>query len=136
MMGHQINYYNGALTVALTVRIDGRVHTQETLQDIRQHLDQLEGRAAVVLDFTLCTGLDQQFKSMLYRILQHQSVAAVGICGINTMVEADVRDIVTVLSRVRRVVVKPTETDLLTAFGLAAPPQRKLTGMLAYLKKE
>lgn len=132
MMAHQINFYNGALTV----RLDGRVHTQETLQDIRQHLEELEQRAAVILDMTLCTGFDQQFKSMLYRILQHHSVGIVGICGVTAAIENDVKDLVVVLSRVRRVVIKQTEADLLAEFGLAAAPERKLTGMLAYLKKE
>ena len=130
-MGHQINYYNRALTI----RIDGRVQTQEVLQDIRQHLDQLESRSAVILDTTLCTGFDQLFKSMFHRILQHQQVGVVGICGVTDLVEADVQDIVTVLSRVRRVVVKPTEADLLAEFGLAEP-EHKLSGMLAYLKKD
>jgi hypothetical protein len=131
LMGHQVNYYNGVLTV----RIDGRVHTQEILQDIRQNLDQLEKRAAVILDTTLCSGFDQLFKSMLYRILQHQYVGVVGIFGVNAAIEQDMRDIVTVLSRVRRVVVRDTEAELMTEFGLAEP-EHKLSGMLAYLKKD
>jgi hypothetical protein len=130
-MSHQINYYNRVLTV----RIDGRVHTQEILQDIRQHLDELESRSAVILDMTLCSGFDQQFKSMLHRILQHQLVGIVGICGVTDAIEADIQDIVTVLGRVRRVVVKPTEAELMTEFGLAEP-EHKLSGMLAYLKKD
>ena len=131
-MGHTINYYNGALTVT----VEGRVHTQEILQDIREQLDKLEDRAAVILDMTLCIGFDQQFKSMLHRILQHQHVGVVGFCGVGPSIEADMRDIVVVLGRVRRVVVKPTEAELLKEFGLAAPTEHKLTGMLAYLKKE
>src|SRR5260370_19866607 len=132
-MGHQVSGYDGVLTV----RLDGRVDAQSFLQDLRDQLDLQTAKQIVILDTTLSGSFDQFLKSMLFRTFQHHSVGVVGICGVNSEVKQDIDDLVTVLSRVRKVIVGETEADLRVALGLTAPlPQdRKFGGMLAYLKK-
>jgi hypothetical protein len=132
-MSHQTNYYDGVLTV----RLDGRANAQEVYQDIRANLDIQSAPIIAILDLTLATSFDQQLKSTFYRALQHHHVAQIGICGVNAEVSKDVNDLLPVLRRVRRVTITETEADLRAAFGLAAPlpEHKKLSGMLAYLKK-
>jgi hypothetical protein len=90
-----------------------------------------------ILDLTLANSFDQQLKSTFYRAFQHHYIAAVGICGVSGLLSKDIDDLVSVLRRVRKVVVSETEADLRAELGLAAPEaeQKKLSGMLAYLKK-
>ena len=132
-MSHQVSVYDGVLTV----RLDGRVNAQEVIQDIRTNLDSQTAPVIVIVDLTLAGSFDQQLKSMFYRIFQHHFVSVVGLCAVNSEVEKDVNDLLQVLRRVRKVIVSPTEADLRVELGLAAPqpPQKKLTGMLGYLKK-
>ncbi len=132
-MSHQISCYDGVLTV----RLDGRANAQDVYQDIRASLDNQSTPVIAILDLTLAASFDQQLKSAIYRACQHHQLAHVGICGVNPEVSKDVNDVLPVLRRVRRVVVSETEADLRADLGLAAPlpQQRKLSGMLAYLKK-
>jgi hypothetical protein len=132
-MSHQVSVYDGVLTV----RLDGRVSAQEVIQDIRSNLDSQSKPVTVILDLTLAASFDQQLKSMLYRAFQHHNVACVGFCGLNPEVEKDVNDLLVVLRRVRTVSVGQTEADVRVELGLTAaqPQQKKLNGMLAYLKK-
>jgi hypothetical protein len=132
-MSHQISCYDGVLTV----RLDGRASAQEVYQDIRTNLDNQTTPVITILDLTLATSFDQQLKSTFYRACQHHQVANVGICGVNLEVSKDVADLLPVLRRVCRVIVSPTEADLRADLGLATalPQQKKLSGMLTYLKK-
>jgi len=132
-MGHHVSSYEGVLTV----RLDGRVDTQAFLQDLRDCLDSQTSAQTVILDTTLSGGFDQFLKSMLFRAFQHHSVGIIGICGVNEEVKQDVEDLVTVIGRVRKVIVRETEADLRVELGLVAPManNRKFGGMLAYLKK-
>ena len=132
-MTHQLSSYSNVLTV----RLNGRVNPQEVYQDVRTNLDAQATPVTVILDMTLATHFDQQLKSLFYRLFQHHKVARVGVCGINGQMKHDVDDLLVVLRRVRNVVVSETESDLRVDLGLVAPlPQhRKMTGMLAYLKK-
>jgi hypothetical protein len=133
-MTHQLSSYSNVLTV----RLDGRVNAQEVYQDILNTLAKQPVPITVILDMTLATQFDQQLKSLFYRVFQHHRVARVGVCGINGQVQHDVDDLLVVLRRVRTVTVSETEADLRVEMGLAAPlpQQRKLSGMLAYLKKD
>ncbi len=132
-MSHHVTCLDGVLTI----RLDGRSVAQEVYQDIRTCLDDQSMPVIAVLDLTLASGLDQQLKSMLYRAFQHHLIARAGICGINPNVSQDVADLLPVLRRVRKITVSETEPDLRAALGLiAATPQRKLSGILAYLKKD
>ena len=132
-MTHQLSSYNNVLTV----RLDGRINAQEVYQDVLANLGMQTAPITVILDMTLATQFDQQLKSLFYRVFQHHQVARVGVCGINGQVQHDVDDLLTVLRRVRNVMVSETEADLRVDMGLAAPlpQQRKMSGMLAYLKK-
>jgi len=132
-MTHQLSSFSNVLTV----RLHGRVNPQEIYQDILHHLDQQSAPVTVILDMTLATQFDQQLKSLFYRVFQHHRVARVGVCGINSQIEADVTDLLNVLRRVRNVTISETESDLRVDMGLSAPlpQQRKMSGMLAYLKK-
>ena len=132
-MPYQVSCYD----TVLTVRIDGRCNPQELYLELRSALDNQSAPVIAILDLTLAASFDQQLKSMFYRALQHHYVAAVGICGVNAMLAKDVDDVIPVLRRIRRVVVAETDSDVRAELGLTAPiePSRKLTGMLAYLKK-
>ncbi len=132
-MPHQVAYYDNVLTV----RLDGRCNAQEVHQDMRSNLDTQSAPVTAILDMTLATSFDQQLKSTFYRAFQHHYVAAVGICGVSDPVSQDINDLVSVLRRVRKVAVCETEADVRAELGLATGDvqQKKLSGMLAYLKK-
>ncbi len=132
-MPYQVSLCDDVLTIGL----DGRCHPQELYFELRSALDKQAVPAVVIIDLTLAIGFDQQIKSMFHRILQHHNVSVVGICGVNAVLQKDVEEIVPVLRRVRRVVLAETNADLRTVLGLApaAEPPKKLSGMLAYLKK-
>jgi hypothetical protein len=132
-MSHQVSAYEGVLTV----RLDGRVNAQEVIQEIRANLDSQSAPVTVIVDLTLAASFDQQLKSMFYRIFQHHNVSCIGFCGVNPEVEKDVNDLLPVLRRVRTVAISQTEADLRVELGLTAPQpgQKKLSGMLGYLKK-
>ncbi len=132
-MPYQISLFDGVLTA----RLDGRCNPQDLYLEIRGVLDKQTTPIVMIIDMTLAIGFDQQLKSMLYRMLQHHYISMVGICGVNSMLTKDVDEVVPVLRRLRRVVIAETEADLRIGLGLAptAEPPRKLTGMLAYLKK-
>jgi hypothetical protein len=132
-MPHQVAYYDKVLTI----RLDGRCVAQQVHQDMRNSLDNQSAPVTAILDLTLATAFDQQLKSTFYRAFQHHYVAAVGICGVSDPVSKDVNDLVSVLRSVRKVVVCETEADARAELGLAAgeAQQKKLSGMLAYLKK-
>src|SRR5262252_2731946 len=98
-MGHQVSSYEGIVTI----RLDGRVETQPFLQDLRAQLDQHTEKQTIIFDTTLSAGFDQYLKSMLFRMFQHHSVGTVGICGVNPEVKPDIDELVTVLSRGRKV---------------------------------
>jgi len=132
-MSHHITCYDEVLTV----RLDGRASAPEVYQEVRAQLDSQSLPVVAILDLTLASNFDQQLKSTFYRAFQHHLVARIGICGVNAEVAKDVNDLLPVLRRVRKVVVSQTEADLLADLGLAAPlpQQKKLSGMLNYLKK-
>lgn len=131
-MAHHVSVYNGVMIV----RLDGRVNAPEVVQDIRTNLDHQSSPVIVIVDFTLASSFDQHLKSMFYRILQHHYVSVVGMCGINSELANDLNDFLPVLRRVRKVVVNITEADLRADLGLTVgQPQKKLGGMLTYLKK-
>jgi hypothetical protein len=132
-MKHQVTYYNGVLTV----RLNGRANVMDVAHDIRNILEKQVGSTVAILDLTFANSFDQQFKSMFYRIFQHRLITCVGVCGINPQVSKDVNDLLTVLRRSRRVVLGETEADLRSELGLVSPliQQKKLSGMLSYLKK-
>jgi Ni,Fe-hydrogenase III small subunit len=130
-MSHFVRTYDGVVTI----RLDGRTNAQQVYLDILNTLNAQNIPAIVFLDMTLATSVDQNLKAVLYRAMQHRMVARIGICGINEIVERDVKDIISALERVRKVTVAGTEPDLRDAFGLTAAQPKKLTGMLAYLKK-
>ena len=132
-MPHQVTYYDNVLTV----RLDGRCNAQEVHQDMRNTLDSQSAPITTILDMTLATSFDQQLKSTFYRAFQHHYVAAVGICGVSGPLSKDVEDLVSVLHRVRKVAVCETEADVRAELGLGTGDvqQKKLSGMLAYLKK-
>jgi hypothetical protein len=132
-MPHQVTYYDQVLTI----RLDGRCIAQKVRQDMRNNLDNQSAPVIAILDLTLANSFDQQLKSTFYRAFQHHYIAAVGICGVSGLLSKDIDDLVSVLRRVRKVVVSETEADLRAELGLAAPEaeQKKLSGMLAYLKK-
>lgn len=129
-MSHQVSCYGGVLTI----RLDGRVQASHLAQDIHSKIATQSTPITVVLDVTLSTCFDQVLKSMLYRALQNHLITRIGVCGINERVKHDVMNFALALSRVRTVLVSETETDLRTELGLT-PQQKKLTGMLNYLKK-
>jgi hypothetical protein len=132
-MKHQVTYYNGVLTV----RLNGRANVMDVAHDIRSTIEKQVGSIVAILDLTFANSFDQQFKSMFYRIFQHRLITCVGVCGINAQVGKDVNDLLTVLRRSRRVVLGETESDLRSDLGLVSPlvQQKKLSGMLSYLKK-
>jgi hypothetical protein len=130
-MSYQVSCYGGVLTI----RLDGRVQASQLVQDIHEKIASQTTPVTVILDTTLSTCFDQVLKSMLYRTLQNHLITRIGVCGINERVKHDVMNFVLALSRVRSVSVKETEADLRADFGLSSPQQKKLTGMLTYLKK-
>lgn len=132
-MKHQVSYYNGVLTV----RLNGRANVMDVAHDVRNIVEKQVGSIVAILDLTFANSFDQQFKSMFYRIFQHRLVTCVGVCGINAQVSKDVNDLLTVLRRTRRVVQGETEADLRSELGMVSPlmQEKKLSGMLSYLKK-
>ncbi len=132
-MPYQVSLYDHVLTV----RLDGRCHPQDLDLELRSVLEKQAAPVIVIIDLTLAIGLDQPLKSMFSRVLQHHYVSVVGICGVNAILRKDVEDMLPVLRRVRRVVLAETEADLRSELGLAlsADQPKKLSGMLAYLKK-
>jgi hypothetical protein len=132
-MPHQVAYYDKVLTI----RLDGRCVAQQVHQDMRNNLDNQSAPVTAILDLTLATAFDQQLKSTFYRAFQHHHIAAVGICGVSDPMSKDIDDLVSVLRRVRKVAVCATEADVRAELGLATGEvqQKKLSGMLAYLKK-
>lgn len=132
-MSHNVNCINGVFTV----RIDGRSNAQEVYQDMRSALDKQTTSVSVIIDLTHTTSFDQNLKAMFYRVLQHGHVnRAVGICGINPVIASEINELLIALQRVRKVCVGPTDVDVRTTMGLSTPipEQRKLSGMLTYLK--
>lgn len=129
-MSYHVSCYDGVLTI----RLDGHVQTSLLVQDIHSRIASQTMPGTVILDTTLSTCFDQVLKSMLYQTLQHHLVTQIGVCGINERVIQDVINFVLALNRLRPVLVKETEADLRADFGLT-PQQKKLTGMLNYLKK-
>lgn len=132
-MSQQVSCFDGVITVG----IDGRANAQELYQGMRASLDAQTKPTTIVLDLTLATGFDQQVKSIVYRVLQHHHVGAIGICGVNLELTRDINDLATVLRRNRQVTISETELDLRAALGLdaALPKTKKLTGLLNYVKK-
>jgi hypothetical protein len=132
-----MSHYVSSIGGVLTIRLDGRTNTQDLYQDIRTSLDAQSSPITIIIDLTLARNFDQHLKSTLYRVLQHHHVGVVGICGVNAEVTKDVTDLLPVIRRIRRVTVCETEADLRSELGLSAPlqQQKKLTGMLTYLKK-
>ena len=132
-----MSHYVSSIGGVLTIRLDGRTNTQDLYQDIRANLDSQSNPVTIILDLTLARNFDQHLKSTLYRVFQHHHVGVVGICAVNAEVSKDVNDLLPVIRRIRRVTVCETEADLRAELGLSAPlqQQKKLTGMLTYLKK-
>jgi hypothetical protein len=129
-MSHQLSFYDQVLII----RLNEHTSTQELVQDVRDVLEHQVGNVIAILDTTLATSIDQNLRSLLYRIFQHHAIKKIGVCGINPEIQQEMNDLVVVLQRVRHVTVAPTESDLRSQLGLA-PQARKLNGMLAYLKK-
>ncbi len=132
-MVHAITQYDGALTV----RLDGRVNAAELTQDMKAQLEtHTSGPVVVVIDLSLARSLGQPVKAALYRLLQHSRVLKIGFCGMTQEMMAELNDLLPLLQRVRPVVVAVTEAEVRQQLGLSQPnTERKLTGMLSYLKK-
>jgi hypothetical protein len=132
-MAHSISQYDG---VAL-VRIDGRINAQEIYQALKNHLDlNAGGPVIVIIDLSFATALGQPVKAIFYRVLQHHNVLKAGFFGASPAVKAELADLVPTLGRVRPVAVEATEADVRQKFGLVkTPAERKLSGMLSYLRK-
>ena len=132
-MVHAITQYDGALTV----RLDGRVNAADLTQDIKAQLEtQSSGPFVVIIDLSLARSLGQPVKAALYRLLQHSRVLKIGFCGLTSEMAAELSDLLPLLERVRPVAVAVTEAEVRQKLGLGqTTPERKLTGMLSYLKK-
>lgn len=132
-MSHTISQYDGVATV----RLDGKINVQELNHDLKKHLDARSGGPVVVIiDLAFALTLGQQVKATLYRALQHHNVLKVGFCGANPDVSRELSDMLPLLGRLRPVFMEQTEADVRQKLGLSKPQtERKLSGMLAYLKK-
>lgn len=132
-MVHAITQYDGALTV----RLDGRINAAELTQGMKAQLEtQTNGPVVVVIDLSLAGSLGQPVKAALYRLFQHSRVLKIGLCGMSQEMVAELSDLLPLLERVRPVAVAATETEVRQKLGLGKPnTERKLTGMLSYLKK-
>jgi hypothetical protein len=133
-MAHRLVLLNDSLTI----RLDGKVDSQELAQELRTVLDNLHNITTVVLDFTHAAELDQNFKATMYRQLQHPKLARViGACGINPGVFKDAKELLLGLAHVRKVIVRDTEVDLRGVLNLTPLPKgRGFTGMLSFVKKD
>ncbi|MBE2194281.1 MAG: hypothetical protein IAE83_08895 [Anaerolinea sp.] len=132
-MTHQVSFVEGVLTV----RLNGRCSAQEVGQAIQSVLLQQKSPITAIVDLTFASGFDQTLKATFFRMMQHPMINRLGICSSSPTIASDVNDLVVALSRARTVTTAATESEILVAFGLADPPTqpRKLTGMLAHLKR-
>ncbi len=132
-MAHSISQYDGVVTV----RLDGRTNAQELNHDLKTYLDTRSGGTVIVIiDLAFALSLGQQVKATLYRALQHHNVLKIGFCSANASVSSELKDMIPLLNRYRPVFVEQTDADLRQKLGLTRPQvERKLGGMLAYLKK-
>ncbi len=132
-MAHSISQYDGVATV----RLDGRINAQDLHQSLKSYLDlRAGGPVILIIDLGFAQALGQQTKAVLYRALQHHYVSKIGFYGANPTVSAELADMIPLLSRIRPLAFEPTEVDVRQKLGLIKPQtERKLSGMLAYLKK-